>query len=620
MGSNPTAGSVILNIVANKNHFGDHFQYIGTYQTNSWSDFVVFKKKTSFLEKDFFKKTVVEKKWMLAKKPEDLFCLVKQSIHSYWQKNVEPEFEKEKKKWLKSMKKKKIKSTVIRLLKQYDCKDELNHLGLLESIRFDLPEVWHFLLLLSSWRQQMAIQLLDIWLPYVPEPIFKKWGIKRMEIVFLNEISNRLGSKIDLAYLKQIKLADQINGSLPANLPESLGLEYLYDIYDVKKKKVIVLPYKSVFLQEWPDLIKEMRSLSLKAKRLINDKKLPQSYSLLSTYFTTMLEAYGCKSKKPIDVFKKYQSLNQKGVVLNQRCPLMVMSQNNPSVASQAHKVDVELRIGYRFKNLIEKEKKLEVLRVIAQNISDTLTHNSDYKIPQIFVNYQPYAFGPNLHWPTPGESNADQIILHDNIIESWSNHEERPLLLKFFNKKISSASYQNAALVETALHELGHMVIPSDGNLLIRKKIGLGSKDNLMGEILDELKAETVGMKILLSANPHLFNLPYQFLAKIGTLLNYTFNESGKSARSWDQYYYVGAFLIRDLLKENIIVFKKGVWQIQNISKGFEIFNIRAREVLDIYLDPKINKKDIRKYVIRVKNAEKDPIFRKFIAIDKKR
>lgn len=606
--------------MANKNHFGDHFQYVSTYQVNSWFDFNVFKKKTSFLEKDFFKQTVVEKTWTLAKKPEDLFFLVKQSIHLYWQKNVEPEFEKEKKKWLILMKKKKIKSVVIKLVEQYDCKDELNHLGLLESIRFDLPEVWHFLLMLSSWRQQMNIQLLDIWLTYMPESIFKKWEMKRAEIVFLNEISGCLGNKIDFAYLKQIKLADQINGSLPTNLSESLGLEYLYDIYDIKKKKIIVLPYKSIFLQEWPDLIKEMRLLSLKAKKLVNSKKLPQSYSLLPTYLTTMSEAYGCESKKPIDVYKKYQNLNQKGVALNQRCPLMVISQNNSSVASQAHKVDVELRIGYRFKNLIEKEKKLKVLRAIAQNISDTLTHDFNNKIPQIFVNYQPYAFGPNLHWPTPGESNADQIILHDNIIESWSNHEERPLLLKFFNQKISPVSYQNAALIETALHELGHMVIPSDGNLIIRKKIGLGSKDNLMGEILDELKAETVGMKILLSANPHLFNPQYQFLAKIGTLLNYTFNESGKNARSWDQYYYVGAFLIRNLLKENIIVFKKGFWQIQNISKGFKIFNKCAQEVLDIYLDPKMDIKDIRKYVARVKSAEKDPIFRKFITIDKKR
>jgi hypothetical protein len=295
----------------------------------------------------------------------------------------------------------------------------------------------------------------------------------------------------------------------------------------------------------------------------------------------------------------------------------MLIPQGCSAVSGEAGKVDAEIRLGLKTKETKEQESNFNNFTATAQEIinrhQDSLA--KEYKIPSVSLSYQPWAFGPNLYWLTRGESDESQILSHTNAVTETALAKEIPLLKKIFKTaKIDDQEYAKASVTETVLHEIGHNVfVASDQK--ISKRIGASVEAN----ILDELKAETVGLKVL-SETAQKGNLPpgldlkTQLLAKLGTNFDYLKNKSAQKSSAGEPYYICGATIIGGLLAKGLIRKKDSGYEISDPAASIqEIVNI-GDKVLAFYTNSATKPTDVKNYIKELRNKSQDPLLQEFI------
>lgn len=558
---------------------------------------------------------------------EDIFELAKNEVNETWELSVQGLIEESLNGWKKDLKadnpEHKSALDLLGNSEELSKSLSLHQFGVLESLRTANPEAWRSLVIASSERQLASISLLEHWLKTGDkenlEIICDKIGLNKEELKLFVDTAGILGKYIDHAYVKQIELADLPGGSLETKLGEEDGAQYIYDLYqDSKSEDIDVKTYTEIFPYEWDKIKSRLELLSLRTEMASESGKIPNSYSLYADYLKKIAEVYSSSNIKPEVLDKEWSDLySLEKKVDDTDCPIMLIPQGCSSATGEAGKIDVEIRLGLKTKETKKQEKGFNEFTKIAQsfveNNKDSL--KKEYKIPQVNLNYQPWAFGPNLYWMTRGESYETQILSHTNAVSEVAVAKEIPLLNKVFNKEsVEEKDYSKASITETVLHETGHSVLDSTDKI-IAKRIGT----SLEAGVLEELKAETLGMKILLEASetgklPVDVDMRNQLLAKLGTNLDYLKNKSDKKSSTGEPYYLCGVAIISSLLEKGLVIKNGSSYEVGETDDCIrEIVNI-GNGVLAIYINNETKPADVKKYINELRRKGQGSQIKNFI------
>lgn len=549
---------------------------------------------------------------------EQFLEAAKGQVTEVWNRAVRPELDKKLAAWADELEAKEADPSVVRLLRSPDLFEEklsIAQFGVLESIHGTLPDVWQELVLLSSDRQLAAIEVARRWFREIPptnrEQTVRNMGFERAEEVevFL-EIAGFMGKFIDHAYVKQLELAampggkQKTVGSELVTEAEKNGLKYVYDPYDKDKDAMQLLSYAEVFPQEIQNLGKRFLRVRDKVQTLLNEGRLPQSYAELPGYLETLATVYTSAETEPATVYAGWQqTLAMSMRLAKEGCPIMLIPQANASVAGDANKIDIELRLGLQTKETRALQSKIGPFVEIANEYlaSITPTLEKPYSVPPIVVNYQPFAFGPNVYWRTRGESNEEQIVVHGNAVADVANTQAKVAFETVFVEGIEDKAYVNATLLSTVLHEVSH-VFAYTGDKEVIARVG----DN---PVMEELKADAGDMKLIrqaLEAGIEQIDPRQQMIAKLADVCDYLKNKAPEPGTSGEKYFLDGAAILKRLLDTGVVVDNGRHLNITDYRKGVDEIANLADEVLTLYTTG--SAREAESYTDRLRALRSDP------------
>jgi len=558
---------------------------------------------------------------------EDIFEAAKNKVNETWEGSVRTLIENKAEEWKSGLStddpEAKIALELLSNPEELSKNFSLRQFGVLEILRTVNPEAWCTLVMASSERQLASIAIMEHWLKYGDQEnlqvICQKIDLSLEELKLFVDTAAILGKYIDHACVKQIELADLPGGSEETKLTNEDGAQYLYDLYkNPKSEDIDIKTYTDVFPYEWKKIISRLESLSTKTRLTVKDGKLPDSYQGFADYLQKAAEVYGSESISPEVLDKDWDDLYSMGKRVDKAgCPIMLIPQGCSSTTGEAGKIDVELRLGLKTKKTKEQEGQFRPFTQTAQRMLDEnrSSLSKDYKIPEASLNYQPWAFGPNLYWMTRGESEESQILSHTNAVTEVAITKEIPLLKKIFKgEMIDDKKYSQAAVVETVLHETGHSVLDSEDKV-ISKRIGKSFETG----ILEELKAETIGMKVLYETAqkeelPQGVDIKNQLLAKLGANLDYLKNKSNKKASEGESYYICGATIIGRLLERGLIRQTNSSYEISDFEACVQEIISLSDEVFSFYTNSAIKPSDVKDYIKGLRAKGQDSLLKDLI------
>lgn len=560
---------------------------------------------------------------------EDIFEAAKSEVSKNWESSVSDFVQKKAAEWQPSLKteepEEKIAAEILSNPQELAKSLSLNQLETLEVLRKSNPEAWRTLIMISSERQLAAIAVVEHWMKDENneqnlENISGKIGLNRHELRLFIDLAAIFGKYIDQGFVKQMELADLPGGSDKTKLGNRKGAAMIYDLYkEPGSQEVSRKTYKEMFPFEWKKIEQRLKDLAVRIEKEVEGNNLPASYHDFAAYLRQAADVYGSENIKPKSLEAEWENLYETAAKLNNTdCPIMLLAQGAASVTGEAGKVDIEMRLGLRTSETRNQEKKFEVFRNIAQEMVDENKDKleGDYKIPEIIFNYQPYSFGPNLSAVTVGESEKSQILVHANADREIIKERETPLLTRTFgSEQIALDEYLKAVVNENTLHEIGHSVLSTQDEK-VNERVG----NRFESGILDELKAETVGMKILAEAEnqgnlPEGIDLRMQLLAKIGTNLNYLKNKSNKRGGDGEEYYVCGATIIGHLLDKKLIKKEAGEYALGETDSCIKEIASISEEVLSLYVTENSSPKDVKNYINNLRQKAQDPSMQEFIS-----
>ncbi len=498
---------------------------------------------------------------------EDFFENATQAVSSVWNERVSGSLQGLTASWCSEVPYNEKNAPLLRVLEDpatLETKLAIHQFGILEPLRGILPEAWRTLVQLASERQLAAVVLTRHWLKEIPTEEREAWAQKMgldsfAEVDVMVNSAEFFGKFIDQAYIKQIELADAPHGQEQSPMAEQgsfnpAGVKYLYDVA-LPEGEIDVKSYSDVFRFEWPRLVAAMRRLGDKVTKLVADGALGAKYSKLPEYLYLCADTYGSSSQDPEEVAQQWQRLlSAFHDLMLDGCPLMLVPQTVPAVADAANKVDAELRLGFRTRESLELEQKLEQFYEVVQDISteEEPFLEKSFVLPKVFSNHQAFAFGPNLYWMTRGEEGVEKIVAHTNAVRDVARATALPALQKVFEGEVDEASYDKAAVVGNCLHEWGHMILPKE-DVAIRERIGATPET----DVAEEIKADSGNMKIVHRALEKGVSLDVhtQLYAKLADICDYLANKSSELGTSGERYFTTGVAIISELLEKGHVV-----------------------------------------------------------------
>lgn len=558
---------------------------------------------------------------------EDIFEIAKNEVNKTWGEFAQGLIQNKAGDWLKEIDNEDPElSSAISILKNPEelaASLRLNQLSSIEALRQANPEAWRSLNIASAERQMASIAILEHWLKDENNEdglsaITSKIGLNKEELKLFVDLAGILGKYVDQAFIKQMELADLPGGSEETKLVNKQGAESIYDLYKLGSDEVEVKTYKEMFPFEWEKISKRLQSLAERTKKETEEKILPPSYSKFGDFLSKMSEVYGSDNIELKKLDKDWKNLYKIEADLNKTdCPIMLLPQGSASVTGEAGKVDIEMRLGLRTEETKRREKEFVVFKNIAQDFIDESrgSFEKESTVPEITFNYQPWAFGPNLNSVTVGESEKSQILVHANADREIVKQRELPVFKKIFSKEEPNLDeYLKAVINENTLHEIGHSVLDSEDKN-IHKRIG-GSFES---SVLDELKAETIGLKILQISEergtlPPEINLRNQLLAKIGSSLNYLKNNSSQKGEDGEEYFICGATIIGRLLGKGLIKQNDDGYELGETKDCLKEIVLISDQIRPLYTSEDSRPSNVKFFINDLREKAKNPELQAFI------
>ncbi|MDO8469067.1 MAG: hypothetical protein Q7S29_04905 [Candidatus Peribacter sp.] len=547
---------------------------------------------------------------------DDLFGAATRTIGEQWNTSPLPDFlARESGQWLQSLPDTSGLEEVREILHNPERINALlssRQMGALEPLRTALPDAWKKLLLLSSERQLSVIGLLRQWLKEIPAAKLTEWGVERAEIALLLEMGASLGKYFDHAFIKQMELADLPGGSTATRLGKEKmkGAQYLYDPYvSEQSDEIVPLTYAQVFPFEWPRIQKHFERLADETEQLLSARQLPQEkYANLPAFLRKLAAAYGSSLTNPEALAALWKDVYESGAALSLNgCPLAVIAQAIPTVAGDANKVDVELRLGFTDTHTRNLMGRLAATHSEGQKLFDSLLVGKEHLVdeyrtvaPAVLTSHA-LGFGPNLYWRVDAEQRPGHSLLHPDVVME-SAKEDLPQLQKVFGITMAPDRFAQAALTELDAHETGHMLF-TWMDQTISNRIGLNEQSEAW--VLEELKAETVGAHLLHQRlqNQRDLDAREQLAAKLSSILYYITQKSPEG--SGERYYFTGLAQLQILLAESIIVPEGNRYAIRDPERGLQVLAKHGETLLRrYYANPDSSPAHVRAFVSSLKDS----------------
>lgn len=573
--------------------------------------------------REYFKKSVEQQGWPEMpesgfNKVEDFFELSQARVKERFQNFTSDLLEKKLPEWLEQMPDDREHSLLRKYLgnsEEFKKNFKIGELADFELIRGKLPDEWRSLVLLSSELQLSAITLQRHWLRQMRDEDFKRLGFSQEEMEIFLDLAGLQGKYFDQGYVKQIELADAPGGTGESSLGQRVGADRLYDVYrSPDSDEVDLKTYGEVFPFEWEKIVDNFEMMSKKVAGLNKQGKLPKTYRQLPDFLHQVGQIHGSKETNLRKLNNQWQKLSQEAAELvREGCPVTLFVQSNPDVAGEANKIDVELRFGITTPELQRKNEQFAPFVEAAQGI---INENSDKlkkvnQVPVITSNYQPFAFGPNLWGMTRAEYTNALIASHVNSdVEAAVQGDdcEYAYLKKVMpGSPVTAEQYKEGVVTVSMLHEIGHSIMTElDGKVV--KRIGKGRSAN----ILDELKAESMGMRLLYLAmekTPGLKEKADQYFTnEFGTLLNYLSSDQ-ESDTSGTDYFYLGSYMIQRLMDKGVLTENGGQYQITDAIAGIKALAGLGEEILSkFYTNDESTPQEVKKFHQELNLRSKDP------------
>ncbi|MFA5075927.1 MAG: hypothetical protein WC480_00725 [Patescibacteria group bacterium] len=586
--------------------------------------------------RDQLKSTVETQGWPECPKDvlkvEDLFEAARAEVAQRWLSTAAEVLGQQAAKWLAGIPDNEENKELRKALASPGLLEEnlrVQDLSNFENLREAIPEAWRSLVLASSERQLAAVVLMRRWIKELPEASLEKMGVGRAEIQLMLDTAGMVGKFIDQAYIKQIELADAPGGSEETTLGLRAGAKYMYDLQsnpasDAVNKKT----YKDVFATEWPRLVKRLEVLADRTDELLTDGKVPETYAGLPAYLRQMTQVYNSDSVSPKQLEKMWSELEAGYIKLAETgCPIIIIPQGCAMVAGEADKVDVEMRLGFQTPETKELGQVLNELRPLAQEIVDAnkAALKEPYQVPPIVLTNQPFAFGPDAHFMTEGESGTEAIVSHLNVTRETVIGRKLPLIKKTIaGAELDQNSFVNSSSKDTVLHELGHTVMAEEDSHVKRRR---GVSDE--AAVVEELKAETVGVALLMRkleqdkpADADKI-IEQQLLAKIAALEEYLLTNSGEKGSEGERYYYSAVAIIKELLDRQVLVPAGDKYQVTDARAGMQAIAAMGMDVINRFYtnikdDPATVRKGVKEHIVGIRKQAQDEAVAKFIKLVK--
>lgn len=556
---------------------------------------------------------------------EDIFEKAKMLVTQEWGKKVTPFLAEKCKGWAQQLEGLPQYAKAKELLEDSEALEiglMIRQFGLLESLRGVLPNAWRELVMISSERQLASVAVARRWVFGLPPDrtpaLLEKCGLKsKTELEIFVDSAALLGKYIDQAYVKQIELADAPGGSVKTPKgEESSGVKYLYDVYkSPESDEVDMKPYVDVFPFEWSQLAKRLHLLADKVDVAFKTQDIGSEYKNFGKYLRDMANVYSSTVVDPELLLEQWNQLlrDMKDLVF-EGCPIMLVPQASPTVAADANKVDAEIRLCFITK---ESKELLETMNYFRSVVDGILVKQrphfaSDHVAPPVIMNYQPFAFGPNVYWTTRGEEGTEKIVAHTNSTVDVAVMTALPTFESMFDEKIDEGVFARATILECTLHELGHQIAPKEDED-VRKRIGVSNEMF----VVEELKADTGQMKILWetiqAGRTDLINVRDQLIASLADVCDYLKNKSSEISNSGERYYSDGMEIIYTLLQKGIIVESGDKYIITDALAGIKAMADLGDNLLENqYLSG--TPEQLQAYVQEIRERKNDPKVAKFL------
>lgn len=558
---------------------------------------------------------------------DDFFEQVKEAVAKIWTKGVGPRIEGLCAEWIPMLQEKVAEAedpsqinAMIAVLGNPALLEEkirINQLGILEGMREVDLNIWEKLIAISSERQHTEMLLANRWIREMKPEVLQKLGVTRDELTLVPRLASFSGLFTDKAFLKQMELAEQPGGSSATPLSGTSGSEFLYDISEDE-----VATYGETFPVELLRVSRNLERIATHVETLLAAQKLPDTYKGLPGHLRTLAEAYSSPEKDPAKVDAAWQAARASVFNLAQEgCPIMIIPGNTPSVAGDANKTDVEIRVALRFTPNEGAKADFDAMRKAALKVNEANRSllAEDQPIPDVLMSYMPFAYGPNRYYYTPAEEGgADEGIKHHyNVVGDVAEKNEiRYVMGMLGHEQIDMAEQKKASIIEVGLHEIGHTTMPVSDDA-VGERIGQGPE----ADVIEEFKAETVGMRNFVQAYADKGEaIPAdvarrQFLAKLGVQLDALDNKTSDRGSFGERYFWPGAAIVSALLKDGVMREEEGTYVVTDYVRGLKVVAGLGDQLLErFYLNAECTPDNVNKYVEdEVRVLAEDPALKRF-------
>ncbi len=560
---------------------------------------------------------------------EDFFTRAKDAVATRWSSSVKSVVHQKAAEWLKEIPDIEENAELREALSDPELLEKtlgMQDMSAFENIRTINPMAWRTLVLASSERQLAAVELSRRWVKELPEESLSRLGVARAELQLFLDTASLTGKFLDQAYVKQIELADAPGGSTKSKLGLRAGAKYIYDVQkDPESGVVEKKPFKDVFEFEFSKLVHHFEELAKRSEALLAQGKIPETYRNFPAYLRQMADVYGSQSVSPKQLDKMWQDLQASYVKLaKEGCPIMLIPQSCPMASGDAEKVDIEMRLGFqtpetqRLSGIVDKS--IPVAQGILDEHMDALSEPS--KFPPVIVNVQPFAFGPNLHFYTEGQSERDVIMVHANVSAESAAKTRIPLMRKLFNQAdtLDDSTFKEGAAGDTVFHEMGHAVFSIEDSD-VKNRVGSGND----AFVLDETKAETAGIELLLrsleqdkSVDKKTF-LDKQILVKLSTLAEYVSQNSNQKGSGGERYYFAAVVSLKSLFDAGLLVDNGGKYDVTDSEAAFKKIAEIGTGILENFFtnmedEPATVRTSVKTFVANLRKQERDPNVAEFV------